>query len=123
MPRYRVISNFKEKFFDKDALDKPLRWVDGINLITFALLKGVYPTDKMIRQQIIKAEKTHSQHNDLVLGNFILQGDRLIPIDVNDKRRDANLNKCIKAALRAFKEGNTRHKNPQQWIRAYYDSV
>lgn len=123
VPRYRVISNCNKKLFNKNSLNQPLPWVDGINLITFTMLKGIYPTDSMIRKQIVKAEKTHAHHNDLVLGNFIVQGDRLIPIDVDDKRRDADLSKCVSAALKAFKKGNSRLINPEQWIRRYYDMV
>ena len=59
----------------------------------------------------------------MVLGNIIMQGERLIPIDCYDERRDADFTKCIACALAAFKEGNIRHTNPEKWIREYYESV
>ena len=120
-PKYHIKSTYNEKLFSKKGLEKPLKWVDGINLVTFAMLRGVYPEDGHIRKQIVGMKKTHREHNDLVLGNIIVQGQDLIPIDVNDSRRNADLHTCITSALRAFKEGNIRHKNPERWIHEYYD--
>ncbi len=122
-PKYQIRSTFTEKFFNKKGLERPLKWVDGINLVTFAMLKGVYPEDVSIRKQLATMKKTHPDHNDLVLGNIIVQGDKLIPIDLHDSRRDADIHRCINAALKAFKDGNIRHRNPERWIREYYDTV
>lgn len=120
-PNYFIKSSFTDKFFSKKGEERPIKWVDGINLVTFAMLRGAYPVDSSIRKQVLAMKKTHSKHNDLVLGNIIVQGDKLIPIDCTDSRRDADLHRCISSALRAFKEGNIRQKNPERWIREYYD--
>lgn len=122
-PKYHIKSNLQRKYFQKKDAAHPVKWVDGINLVTFALLSGVYPEDYQIRRQLITMKKTHPDHNDLVLGNIIVQGQKLIPIDCNDARRDADMDRCLTAALGAFKEGNDRHKNPEKWIHDYYDRV
>lgn len=122
-PKYHIKSTFTEKTFNKKGLKQPIKWVDGINLVTFAMLKGVYPEDGQIRKQVAAMKRSHPDHNDLVLGNIIVQGDTLIPIDLNDSRRDADLHRCITSALRAFQDGNLRHRNPEKWIRDYYDMV
>ncbi|MBA3752131.1 hypothetical protein H0X06_05080 [Candidatus Dependentiae bacterium] len=122
-PFYYIKSDFHSKFFIKESLSKPLVWVNGINLVTFAMLEGIYPTDTIIRSRIASLQKRYVHHNDLVLGNIIIQGDRLIPIDFGDKRRFIKSSICITAALKAFKEGNTRLKDPQKWIDNYYQSV
>ncbi len=121
VPRYRVISDFHEKFFLKRSHGKRVRWVDGINLVTFVMLKGRYPFDALLRQQIMKAEKMHPDHNDLVIGNFVVQGDRLIPIDFGDHRRNESFSACIGAVLLAFQEGNSRLSDPGKWMRSYYE--
>ena len=76
-PKYHVKSSYTEKFFNKRGSEHATKWVDGINLVTFAMLRGVYPEDGDIRKQLGVMKKTHSNHNDLVLGNIIVQGTRL----------------------------------------------
>lgn len=122
-PKYHITSTFTEKLFYKKELEQPTKWVEGINLITFGMLKGIYPDDGAIRRELVGLKKTHADHNDLVLGNIIVQGERLVPIDFHDERRDADCKQCIAAAIHAFKDGNIRHSNPEKWIREYYDSV
>lgn len=118
---YTIKSSLTEKFFVKDG--KSVRWVEGINLVTFTMLKGVYPGDPLIRKQLLELVKAYPGHNDFVLGNIIVQGDRLIPIDVYDKRRNADIQHCLKRALKAFYPCNTRLKNPEKWIRNYYNTL
>ena len=122
-PKYTIKSSLTEKLFYKRASSEPTRWVDGINLVTFSMLRGVYPEDEHIRKQLTLMEKMCPGHNDLVLGNIILQGDRLIPIDFNDSRRDADFQRCLASAIKAFKEGNIRHRNPEKWMNDYYDTM
>ena len=121
-PKYHVKSSFTEKYFSKKALEHPLKWVDGINLVTFAMLRA-FILKIVILENGCCHEKNHPKHNDLVLGNIIVQGEVLIPIDLNDSRRDADLHRCISSALKAFKEGNTRHRNPERWMQDYYQTV
>lgn len=121
-PRYQIESTPDHKFFNKKGLEEPTRYIDGINLVTFVMLKGIYPEDVSIRKQLSAMNKKYGNHNDLVLGNIVVQGNKLLPIDFNDKRRDADVQYCITAALKAFKTGNTRQRNPERWMQEYYDS-
>ena len=122
-PTYRITSDFSTKSFSKGPLFKPTPWIHGINMVTFVMCSGVYPTDVMIRKRIAALRNAHLEHNDLVIGNIIMQGDKLIPIDFNDTRRSGNSVSCIAAALQAFHEGNRRLKDPTRWINDYYKSV
>lgn len=121
--RYEVHSTFNHKEFYKEGLPYPLRWVHGINLVTFCMLYGVYPGDDVLRKELLRLRKTCDDHNDIVLGNCILQGCRLFPIDTKDTRRNADPYNLLNAGLRAFKRGNTRMHNPQAWIDNYYNAV
>ena len=91
--------------------------------MTFTMLYGVYPNDTQIRREIRRLRKTCSEHNDFVIGNIILQGNRLIPIDFSDNRRDADFYDCVEAALNAFKRGNNRLEDPREWIGEYYQDI
>ncbi len=118
---YRIKSSLTEKFFVKNGKSVP--WIEGINLVTFTMLKGVYPADPSIRGQLIELVKKYPEHNDFVLGNVIVQGDKLIPIDLKDKRRNADIQHCLKRALKAFYPCNSRLQNPEKWIRSYYATL
>ncbi len=122
-PRYEVISSYQHKEFTKKGLQYPLTWIHGINLVTFCMLYGVYPNDQVLRSQLRGFRKSLGEHNDLVLGNFILQGTRLFPIDSHDARRNADPYELLNAALEAFKIGNTRLNDPKSWIDEYYQNV
>lgn len=117
---YKITSNFEEKLFYKDALEKPIEMVPGINLITFIMLRGKYPTDQMIYNNITAMKKMITYHNDLMVGNMIVQGQKLVPIDFKDKRRNANMDRCIQRALTLFNGDNSRLKNPYGRIQEYY---
>jgi len=122
-PRYDVQSTYTHKYFYKPGLEKPLPWIHGINLVTFCMLHGIYPDDMTIRNQLRSMRVHCEDHNDLVLGNFILQGTRLFPIDTKDTRRYADPYKLLDIAVHVFNRGNTRLQNPQTWIDAYYRSL
>jgi hypothetical protein len=96
VPRYRVASDFAEK-----KLCKPEQitiYVPGFNLLTCLMLECRYPTYAMLYDKLSPLQ--YIEHEDLVLGNLILQGTSLVPIDFNDKRRKSNARHCVKAALR-----------------------
>ena len=114
--QYKVESTYKTKQFIKEEAN-PLPWVHGINLVTFVMLNGIFPTNDRIKQQFLSFRTTHPQHTDLVLGNIIVQGDNLIPIDLTDARRRAPLSWCITAAVRAFDKSR---EDPRKWINEYY---
>lgn len=122
-PRYGVYSSYTEKLFYKKGLEYPLSWIHGINLVTFCMLHGVYPDDAQIRTELRRMRSCCDDHNDMVLGNFILQGTRLFKIDANDTRRRSDPYALLDCAVRSFRRGNTRLSNPQEWIDAYYKSI
>ncbi len=122
-PKYHIESSFTQKLFYKEKRQEAVTWVPGINLITFVMLRGLYPTDSMMKTQLASLKQNIPHHNDLVLGNIVVQGTKLVPIDFNDKRRDANMDDCINAALKVFNSDKTRLRNPEKWINAYYDAL
>lgn len=97
---YGIVSNFEEKRMAKQSTGTTSTWIPGINLLTFLMLRGVYPTDDMMREQL-KTFK-HIDHNDLVIGNMVVQGRQIVPIDFADKRRNISPEVCIKAALKTL---------------------
>lgn len=117
-PRYKIISNFKKKLFVKPN-GKKLKWVDGINLSTFVMMRGLYPDDRIISRGLTKMAAHMPYHNDLIIGNIIIQGHKLVPIDFSDKRRNANMNKLLKRAFNVFNGDGRRLKDPQERMRIY----
>lgn len=117
--RYRVRSDFKHKTMVKDIDFHPIesQWQRGINLITFVMLYGIYPTDTTILRQVklLKSIK----HNDLVMGNLLIQGRRLMPIDFNDKRRNIRTDACINALLKVFELHDMRKQSPELFMSTY----
>jgi hypothetical protein len=119
-PRYTVHSTYQHKQFFKEGLSGPVPWVHGINLVTFCMFHGVYPHDQVLRNELALLRQQSEDHNDAVIGNFILQGSRLLQIDSKDPRRNADPYNLLNAALDAFKRGNARLTDPQGWINGYY---
>lgn len=114
-PRYPIVSNFCEKLYIKD--NQRINWLKGINLLTFVMLRGICPCDATISRNIYNFRS--SNHNDLIIGNIVIQGSLLIAIDINDPRWDAHLETCIKAAMNVFKGDKWRLKDPEQCFQAY----
>lgn len=97
--RYQIESTFHEKFLIKRAMKTA--WIPGINLLTFIMLDGSYPPCGLIVEELSRFK--HLQHNDLVVGNFVVQGAHLKPIDFNDVARRVQSKKSIKAIIKLFK--------------------
>jgi len=117
---YEIKSSFNEKLLLKKNPEMVSDWIAGINLITYVMMRGVYPNDAMIRTEILNIEKNFPYHNDLIIGNMIIQGHTIIPIDFNDKRRNANMPKMLNRAVGFFNGDNQRLKNPSEQINKYY---
>lgn len=117
---YKIYSDFDKKLFYKDTIENATNYIPGINLITFVMLYGKYPNDEIINKKIKFMETGIPYHNDLMIGNMIVQGDNLVAIDFNDKRRNANMKRCIERALSIFNGDNVRFKDPERRIRDYY---
>lgn len=63
-------------------------WIPGINLVTYKVLNGIYPTKEMVIIQL-KAFKGF-KHRDFHIGNLIIQGTNLVAIDGDDLRVDGD---------------------------------
>ena len=59
-------------------------WKPGINLITFKMYYGIYPTKSTVKKAL--SEIKHVWHNDWAMHNMIIQGDLLALIDYGDPR-------------------------------------
>lgn len=115
--KYPIVSDFNTKNLVKEG--EVSTWKAGINLMTFLMLRGIYPTHDALRAQIKSMKRL--DHNDLVIGNMVLQGTTLIPIDFCDTRRNSNRRRCIKAALRLFKKYRTLLlEDPRKALDAYH---
>jgi hypothetical protein len=114
-PRYPIISNFEQKLYIKD--NAHIMWLKGINLVTFVMLRGICPCDQTIAQNIRAFRNI--QHNDLIIGNMIIQGTKLVAIDINDPRWDSQVEYCITAALRVFSGDTWRLRDPEKCMQAY----
>ncbi len=117
-PRYKVESDFTKKQMVKPTATT--EYIQGINLLTCIMLQGLYPTDAIIRENI--APLSSLNHEDLVVGNFVVQGKKLVPIDFNDARRRGDAKRCVKAALYLFKH-DRRFKDVRKALSAYEKKV
>jgi len=120
---YEIKADFNEKLLLKKNPETVSNWIAGINLITFVMLRGVYPDDDIIRNEILMLEKCFPYHNDLIIGNMVIQGETIVPIDFNDKRRNANMPKMLDRAVNFFNGDNFRLKNPTEKINTYYKNA
>jgi hypothetical protein len=83
---YSIESNYEKRTITKrppHALGLQVNnWEPGINLMTFLMYHGTYPS----RKKIVTAIKSLQDfsHNDWTVNNMILQGDKLTLIDWND---------------------------------------
>lgn len=114
--RYPVESDFEQKNLCKPGKFKD-RWTQGINLMTFVMLEGVFPTHKMIQSSIRKLNGV--KHSDLILGNMILQGRKIQTID-NDSKYSLKAGRGLEAAIKLFDNPNI-FKNPELAYKDYSD--
>ncbi|KKQ33447.1 MAG: hypothetical protein US49_C0001G0127 [candidate division TM6 bacterium GW2011_GWF2_37_49] len=90
-----IKSTYTQKILIKDGCSSRITWKKGINLVTFLMLNGVYPTKEKMKQEIAKL--TRQKLTDFLPKNLIVQGNNIELIDQNDKcRREANLSKSLK---------------------------
>lgn len=84
---YLIEADFKRKKLTK-KVDYPENsyqtsdWIPGINLITFKMYHGIYPTSEMLKNLLHTIRD--NTHNDWMINNMILQGNKLKLIDFND---------------------------------------
>lgn len=82
-----IESNYESKKLIKDY-DKIVitDWVPGINLVTFKMCSGIYPTCETIGKGVRALKEI--VHSDWLAHNMIVQGNTLTMIDCNDPRHD-----------------------------------
>ncbi len=83
--RYRIESSFLEKNLVKPmqwphSVFKTVPWIAGINLSTFKMCRGVYPTSEQLKK-VLPKDATHS---DWIMNNMIVQGNNITLIDGDD---------------------------------------
>ncbi len=119
-PSYTIVSTFAEKKMVKGVHKKTSDWVPGINLVTAIMLNVKFPNNEVLRENIKRFMEI--PHNDPVIGNMIVQGKKVRLIDFADSRRNADQEKCIKAALKLFTWIH-RPKDPYAAIEKYSQYV
>lgn len=83
--RWHIQSNFDTKYLIKQTqLGIEMHpWIPGINLLTFKLFNGTFPTSDMLIETLNQVD--YSDHVDPFIWNMILQGRMIVPIDGNDE--------------------------------------
>jgi hypothetical protein len=114
---YKVTSSFAQKKIYNKALDKTTSFDKGINLLTYIMLYGDYPANEVIQNKV--GAFVRLDHNDLVIGNILIQGTRLKPIDFDDWRRHISARRCVNALTSAFKYRSEVGRNPQEFLNYY----
>jgi len=121
---HRIVSSYRLKTITK----KPPRvshlqvddWKPGINLVTFLMYSGTYPSREKIKAAIERIQD--NDHNDWTVNNMILQGNKLTLIDWNDQMHGADggrrcSSKVLKAHLRLVSLRNPTEIENYFWNR------
>lgn len=98
---YVVESSFDEKFLFKSVTNQRSSWKHGINLRTYRALYGTYPSPEYVLEQFAMLENL--DHNDLNACNLVIQGEKIVPIDIDDTRRNADREKAFNHLMNFFK--------------------
>jgi len=84
---YHIESSFIYKQLTKPAswpngAFKTTPWIPGINLCTFKMCHGVYPTSKQLKDSLLTIKD--AGHTDWLMNNMIVQGTKVALIDCDD---------------------------------------
>jgi hypothetical protein len=93
MDLFRIDSSYRSKTFIKNGHSSGVEWKKGINLMTFLMLNGTYPTKGAIKQAV--AGRALEQLTDFAPWNLILQGEDVVLIDQKDKGWRVNVHKSL----------------------------
>lgn len=77
--KFLIQSDYNEKHLIKHVTQETIPWIKGINVLTFLMLHGVYPSITNIKANITSLFS--DQVKDFTPWNFIIQGDTLSLID------------------------------------------
>lgn len=94
---YQIDSSFEHKnlikpiFYPKTKIStghtQTVAWVPGINLCTFKMCHGLYPTNQILKDSLRKISGV--PHTDWMINNMIVSGTNLYLIDCDDPTRKA----------------------------------
>ncbi len=91
---FRIESSYVHKTLIKKGHSSGPEWKKGINLVTFLMLNGTYPTKKSIKQAVSRL--TRERLMDFVPKNLIVQGSNIALIDQNDKEwREVDIQRSL----------------------------
>lgn len=95
LPKRKIMNYIINSSFLDKKLTKPLgwfpsitqttSWVPGINLLTFKMCNGIYPTKETLKESMILLKD--QRHTDWMANNMVVQGNKLIWIDTEDLGR------------------------------------
>ncbi|MCH9612264.1 MAG: hypothetical protein S4CHLAM102_07500 [Chlamydiia bacterium] len=79
-----IVSNYTEKHLIKKYGPRPIisDWLPGINLVSFRMFGGDYPTPSIMRREILRLIQI--PHPDFMPNNIIIQGESMTMIDLED---------------------------------------
>ena len=86
---YAITSTYAEKTLYKPRKNEIVSWIKGINLWTFAKLKGIYPDKQTVHREIRRLSAY--AHEDFMPWNMIVQGANIELIDWDDPNAPANM--------------------------------
>ncbi len=90
---FHIDSSYTSKTFYKTGSPE-VEWKKGINLMTFLMLNGAYPTRDMVKDAV--AAHAYDQLTDFAPWNVIVQGEYVDLIDQKDKGWKVNVHKSLK---------------------------
>jgi hypothetical protein len=81
---FKLVENFDQKYLLKTKLDQKITvksdWKAGINLVTFKVCQGTYPSPEVIKKGIEKLRTV--PHLDWAPNNMVIQGNNIVVIDI-----------------------------------------
>lgn len=128
---HKLISSYDEKKLYKKC-DIPANyymtsdWLPGINLITFKMYDGSWPTASMLIEDMnnMSKQQKYKSHTDWMPNNFIVQGNNLEMIDFDDPtHKPGAVGGCRRVSDRFLKHVHEflREKNAQKAERLFWD--
>jgi hypothetical protein len=88
---YKIKSTLKEKTLAKAVICNDQKtvversWQPGINLLTFKMLNGMYPTVSMLQQSLLNLHEHNVWYKEPLMNNIIVQGARIQPIEATQQ--------------------------------------